>query len=45
MNNYNKTLMQLILNKPRENRRGNQDWTIKTHKQHCTQDTGRRQTK
>ena len=55
MNNYNKTLKQLILSKLQRKQKGNQEWTIKngqsrmdnqdTQATLCTQDTVQRQTK
>jgi len=47
MDNQNKTKTQhrkLNINL-KENRRGNQEWTIQRNRKHCIQDTERRQTK
>ena len=38
MNNYSKTLKQLILNKRQRKQKGNQDWTHRQHWVHKTQD-------
>ena len=42
-NDCRKQIFLLYIN-ARENRRGDQEWTIQRHKQHLAEDTERRQT-